>query len=107
MWGGIQASKKIKPRSGSHKNTLLHRSVEMALVYMYWRTHLLAGIYPRNQINFEPSHWLTKCTGNGCYATWLLGQPPTPHNSNASLDYGAAYKQPRKENREAAATKTP
>jgi len=46
MWGGIQASKKIKPRSGSHKNTLLHRSVEMALVYMYWRTHLLAGIYP-------------------------------------------------------------
>src|SRR5437868_13718233 len=42
-WGGIQASKKIKPRSGSHKNALLHRSVEMALVYMYWRTYLLAG----------------------------------------------------------------
>src|SRR5437588_2416704 len=42
MWGGILASKKIKPRSGTHKNTLLHRSVEMALVYMYWRINLLA-----------------------------------------------------------------
>ena len=78
MWGGIQASKKIKPRSGSHKNTLLHRSVEMALVYMYWRTHLLAGIYPRNQMDFEPSHWSTKCTGNRCHAllTWNISLNP-------------------------------